>query len=209
MALMGLLGLCGCDPPEACTSTLRLIFGLGLRGTATAMASACARSISSMEAPDFLAASCAMTAAYSLSISACLLSRSCCSTLESKEFTDATPGLFGLLPTLLVLVLLPLPKLFRLLIPFFIQLFDVLAGLSRPGENGCFLGERTISISRVPFDAMALFRILFPTVKRAVPKKRAQKTYAPATPTDSNGSLDRSRRACWENGGSQYQGRFG
>src|ERR1700755_1820741 len=100
---MGLLGLCGCDPPEAGTSTLRLIFGLGLSGTAVDIASDCARSISSTEAPDFLAASCAMTAAYSLSISACLLSRSCCSTLESNEVIDATPGLFGLLPALLVL----------------------------------------------------------------------------------------------------------
>ena len=179
--------------------------GLGLRGTAAAMASACTRSISSTEAPDFLAASWAMTAAYNLSISACLWSRSCCSTLESKEFTDATPGLLGLLPALLVLVLLPLPKLFRLLMPFFTQLLDVLAGLFKLG----LLGEPTISISRVPFDAIALFRILFPTVKRADPKKRAQKTYAPATPTDSRGSLDRSRRACWENGGSQYQGRSG
>jgi len=114
-----------------------------------------------------------------------------------------------LLPALLVLALLEPPKLFRLLIPFFTQLLDVLAGLSRLGSNGCFLGDRTISISRVPFDAMALFRILFPTVKRADPKKRAQTTYAPATPTDSNGSLDGSRKACWENGGSQYQGRSG
>src|SRR5215469_9680784 len=141
MALMGLFGLCGCDPPEAGTSTLRLMIGFGVD-----MASACARSISSTEAPDFLAASWAMTAAYSLSISACLLSRSCCRTLESNDVNDASPGLFGLLPALLVLALLELPKLFRLLIPFFTQLLDVLAGLSRLGSNGCFLGDRTISI---------------------------------------------------------------
>src|SRR5215470_9611822 len=103
-----------------------------------------------------------MTAAYSLSISACLLSRSCCRTLESNDVIDATPGLFGLLPALLVLALLEPPKLFRLLIPFFTQLLDVLAGLLRFESNGCFLGDRTISISRVPFDSMALFRIRFP-----------------------------------------------
>lgn len=150
---------------------------------------------------DCRASSWAMTAAYSLSRSAALLSRSSRRTRASKELIDSAIGLRANALALLCLALSP-PMLFRLVTLFLNQLWDV--GLI--GSKPFLYGASIISIEGGAMYPCAILLALLPIVRSSDPRPKSRNKYAPTTAQISIGSLDLSVVALYERGGPQIFG---